>query len=460
MPYLRVANVQRGFLDLTEIKLIEATPEQIEGLRLQVGDVLFNEGGDRDKLGRGWIWNGELPECIHQNHVFRARVIPTLVESKWLSYYGNSVAQEYFEKEGKQTTNLASIGLNKLKALPVVLPPPAEQRRIVAKLEELFSELDAGVETLRRAQRRLACYHQSLLQAAVTGELTREWREAPTQDIQPRKLDGIDGWPVGWQIRKVAELLAEPLCNGLSIKESASPTEVRALKLNAMSERGFDYNENRYLPIAWSEVADLAIQPGDLFVSRGNGSLRLVGRAAMAQAPPFPVIFPDTMIRLRAMNSLGGWIHAVWASRFIRNQIESAVKTTAGIWKISQRELGNIKVPIPSEPERAVILAELDRRISAADALESTLQASLRRAERLRQSILERAFRGELVPQDPSDEPAEILLERLRVVPAEAPASRRRGRPPKAKAEAMELQPPRRRGRPRKADKTTSGATV
>lgn len=84
IPYLRVANVQRGYLDLTEIKTIEATEAEIAELRLDPGDVLFNEGGDRDKLGRGWVWSGELPECIHQNHVFRARLRTRDVHPKYL----------------------------------------------------------------------------------------------------------------------------------------------------------------------------------------------------------------------------------------------------------------------------------------------------------------------------------------------------------------------------------------
>lgn len=99
------------------------------------GDVLFNEGGDRDKLGRGWIWRGQLPECIHQNHVFRARLRTPDVFPEYLSWYGNSGGQKYFFEQGKQTTNLASINLTKLKRLPVPLPPLMEQKRIVAEVQ-------------------------------------------------------------------------------------------------------------------------------------------------------------------------------------------------------------------------------------------------------------------------------------------------------------------------------------
>jgi type I restriction enzyme S subunit len=114
IPYLRVANVQRGYIDLSEIKEIEATEDIIKELALKPGDILFNEGGDRDKLGRGWVWNGELPECIHQNHVFRARAFAQDMNPKLVSWYGNTFGQQFFFDEGKHTTNLASINMTKL----------------------------------------------------------------------------------------------------------------------------------------------------------------------------------------------------------------------------------------------------------------------------------------------------------------------------------------------------------
>ena len=104
MPYLRVANVQRGYLDLSEVKQIDAPRFDIEDLRLQLGDILFNQGGDRDKLGRGWIWEGQLPECIYQNHVFRARLYSDELSPKLVSWWGNTFGRAYFLREGKQTT--------------------------------------------------------------------------------------------------------------------------------------------------------------------------------------------------------------------------------------------------------------------------------------------------------------------------------------------------------------------
>lgn len=170
VPYLRVANVQRGYLDLDEVKEIEAPERDINELRLMSGDILFNEGGDRDKLGRGWIWEGQLSECIHQNHVFRARPYLKEVSPKLVSWWGNTFGKDYFLREGKQTTNLASINLTKLSAFPIPLPPVVEQRRIVAEVDQHFSAIvafeAAATASLRRADR--LC--QSVLTSCLSGK--------------------------------------------------------------------------------------------------------------------------------------------------------------------------------------------------------------------------------------------------------------------------------------------------
>ena len=156
VPYLRVANVQRGFIDLSEVKCINVSPGDMHDLRLDPGDVLFNEGGDRDKLGRGWIWEGQLADCIHQNHVFRARMYLGAMSPKLVSWWGNTFGKDYFLRVGKQTTNLASINLGKLSEFPVPVPPRAEQLRMVQEIERLLSvveEVEAEVDTnLKRAQ--------------------------------------------------------------------------------------------------------------------------------------------------------------------------------------------------------------------------------------------------------------------------------------------------------------------
>jgi type I restriction enzyme S subunit len=174
IPYLRVANVQRGFLDLREIKEIRALETDIEALRLQAGDVLFTEGGDRDKLGRGWVWASEIAECIHQNHVFRARLFSPEVQPMLVSWCGNSYGQHWFMRAGKQSVNLASINLTVLRSFPVPLAPAEEQEVIVEAVEDQLSVVDHLEADLDAKLAAAQALRQSILRHAFTGQLVRQ----------------------------------------------------------------------------------------------------------------------------------------------------------------------------------------------------------------------------------------------------------------------------------------------
>lgn len=171
VPYLRVANVQRGFLNLDEIKTIRIPANRLDSLLLEPGDVLFNEGGDIDKLGRGWIWEGQIERCSFQNHVFRARLSDKKNQPKYISWWGNTQGYEYFLRQGKQTTNLASINKTMLSNLPIMLPPAEEQKEIVRRVEELFAIADRIDAQYRTARARVDRLTQSLLAKAFRGEL-------------------------------------------------------------------------------------------------------------------------------------------------------------------------------------------------------------------------------------------------------------------------------------------------
>lgn len=159
-PYLRVANVQRGYLVLDQIKDVAVPEEEVDKYRLQSGDLLITEGGDWDKVGRAAIWRDEIPDCLHQNHVFRARKLSNRLDERWAEMYLNSpMAQEYFQDSSKQTTNLASINMTQLRSCAFPLPSPAEQHRIVAKVDELMAlcdQLKAQLVASRTIHERLA----------------------------------------------------------------------------------------------------------------------------------------------------------------------------------------------------------------------------------------------------------------------------------------------------------------
>ena len=171
VPYLRVANVQRGSLDLSEVTRIRVSPAKAAQLALRPGDILFNEGGDRDKLGRGWVWEGQIENCIHQNHVFRARLSNGDFDPYFISMHGNTWGQRWFETHGKQTTNLASLNLTMLKSFPVPAPPLAEQQEIVAELQSIGRYEDRLSAEIVRAENRSAALRNSLLAAAFSGRL-------------------------------------------------------------------------------------------------------------------------------------------------------------------------------------------------------------------------------------------------------------------------------------------------
>jgi len=170
-PYLRVANVQRGRLDLSTVATIRVPADKAKELFLRAGDVLLNEGGDRDKLGRGWIWEGQISCCIHQNHVFRARIRDDLLEPKLLAWHANGCGRRWCQMNGTQSVNLASISLRKIKLLPVPLPPVMQQRAMVEETERRLSLLDAVEQVTISSQRRAVALRRALLSEAFAGRL-------------------------------------------------------------------------------------------------------------------------------------------------------------------------------------------------------------------------------------------------------------------------------------------------
>jgi type I restriction enzyme S subunit len=169
--YLRVANVQRGYLDLSEIKTIPATKSDIEKYTLQKGDILFNEGGDRDKLGRGWVWYGEVENCIHQNHVFRLRPYLAEVIPELISHYGNTFGKIWFQNAGKQTTNLASINKGILQSFPVPLSPYAEQTETMSLLTTEIDKVDRQIIAVDVSLKETDAQRKNILKDAFSGKL-------------------------------------------------------------------------------------------------------------------------------------------------------------------------------------------------------------------------------------------------------------------------------------------------
>lgn len=351
----------------------------------------------------------------------------------------------------------------------IPLPPLNEQRRIVEKIEAMFERIDKGVENLRGAKATLALYRQSLLKSAFEGKLTADWRaqnvdklETPKtllariqKERETRYKSALDDWQTA---------LAEWRAGGEVGRKPSKPSRPRDMTAKAVdmgllgwatiplglmidtpaygTSKKCDYNGGAHgvlrIPNVGSgridatdlksanfdegEIEQYSLIEGDILTVRSNGSLSAVGKPAIISAKDVGYLFAGYLIRLRAIpgSLVPQYLAYLMTEPHIRGQIEEKAKSTSGINNISAKELQDLNVPVCSPAEQAEITRILDTRLTAADRMEAEIDAALTRADALRQSILKRAFAGNLVPQDPTDEPALTLLARIKAERAKA----------------------------------------
>ncbi len=412
-----------------------------------------------------------LPVTVNQD--MRAFVPHAGIAPDFLAWQLIGKERDVLATTSKDGTTVASIEAPALASFPLAVAPAAEQTRIVLKLEELLSDLDAGVAELKAAQRKLQQYRQSLLKAAVEGSLTRAWREAhpapeetgadllarilrerrarweaqqlakfeaqgkaPTKGWQGKYPEavgpntaGLPELPVGWTWASVDQLSPDDLANGRSVPSAENGA--RVLRLTAVKNGRIDLTEFKCGDWTEAEAQPFAVSAGDMLIVRGNGSLSLVGRAGLVGPVSQQVAYPDTLIRLRVVERVvsGAWVALVWNSPIVRAHLERRARTSAGIYKISQPDIASAVIPVPPLDEQAEILRVIDQHEEGGRAVEEALSAAVQQSTAQRQNLLRAAFAGQLVPQDPADEPASALLARIRAERADrAPAKRRPAR--------------------------------
>jgi type I restriction enzyme, S subunit len=465
VPYLRVANVQRGFLDLTKVETIRVPADKAAALLLRPGDLLFTEGGDRDKLGRGWVWEGQIEDCIHQNHIFRARLLTKELEPKFISWYGNTFGREWFEAAGKQTTNLASISLTTLKSFPIPIPPAAEQQRIVAEVERQLSKVDAGVSALRHARPNLRRVRTIVLKEATYGHLAaQDLSDEPAIFVVRRALEtrsvfhsdeeqgrqrleqeplfstrsSDDGpvstagagrlpeLPLGWVWARLEQLAH--IITGVTkdAKRQTDPSFVEVPYLRVANvQRGFlDLRDVATIRVSPDKASLLELKQGDILFTEGGDRDKL-GRGWIWEGQIDNCIHQNHIFRARLYSGDLEPKFISWhGNTFGQAWFEAAGKQTTNLASIGLPTLKSLPVPVPPAAEQRRIVAEVERQLSLIEAAEGEVERGLGKAVSLRRAILQAAFDGRLVPQDPTDEPAATLLERI----AAARASQARGR--------------------------------
>ena len=436
------------------------------------GDLLFAWSGTPGTSFGAHIWKG--PRAVLNQHIFNIRFDQESIVPVFLQEGLNQNVADYV-RQAQGGVGLAHITKTKFMASHVLLAPLPEQRRIVAEIEKQFTRLDTSVAALRRTQANLKRYRASVLRAACSGELApteaelarTKGREYEPADVllerilverrarwesqekrrgkykEPAAPDTSDLPPLpdGWTWATVDQMIVRSEY-GTSVKCSYEGDGIPVLRIPNIVGGEIDLTDLKFANQSLPVDDDRALQVGDVLMCRTNGSINLIGKTAVIKRHLEPHhSFASYLLRFRFVNfpPLSNWFHLFAASQLGRNYIEREAASSAGQHNVSLSLIHRMAVPIPPLAEQRRVVAEVERRLSVIQQTESAVEASLQRAERLRQSILKRAFAGQLVPQDPDDEPASVLLERIRAqreaeqaaasATKKRPARRRRTKP-------------------------------
>lgn len=317
---------------------------------------------------------------------------PTL-NSYYLFYQAQSPLFRKQLEELSSATTVAIVNKGKFETIKIPLPPLAEQERIVAKIEELFSELDAGLESLKTARRQLKIYRQAVLKWAFEGKLTNA-------NLNDGEL------PAGWKFAKLGEVIAQPKY-GTSKKCDYKFQGKGVLRIPNVGNGLVDDSDLKFASFDEKEIETYSLKEGDLLTIRSNGSVDLVGKCALITKRDEEYLYAGYLICLRPLKEFINpkFLLNVLSSSQLRNQIESKAKSTSGVNNINSDELKSLVIPICSLEEQQRVVQEIESRLSVCDKLEETIHTNLKQAEALRQSILKKAFEGKLVKAKAIEKP-------------------------------------------------------
>ncbi|GLS15623.1 restriction endonuclease subunit S [Hydrogenophaga electricum] len=394
VPYLRVANVQDGYLALDDVATIEIPLEDLPRYRLQAGDVLMNEGGDFDKLGRGHVWDGSIEPCIHQNHVFAVR--PHGVSPGWLNLLtGSTYAQFFFMVRSKQSTNLASISSTNVMELPVLLPPVVEQAVITEFLSKEVTKIDALVAEQERLIELLKEKRQAVISHAVTKGLD------PSVPMKDSGVEWLGKVPAHWEVARVKHLVQtfeqgwSPQCESFPV---GSESEWGVLKVGCVNGGIFTPEENKALPPDLTPLPELGISAGDLLISRAN-TRELVGSAAVASADHHNLMLCDKLYRLRvdAGRCLPTFLSLFLGTEQVRGQIElAATGASSSMLNISQSTILELCLALPPMAEQQELLQAAVMSVAQLDQLVGEAVLSIELLRERRTALISAAVTGQI----------------------------------------------------------------
>lgn len=420
---LKTTAIQEGEFWGHENKALPGHLSPRPHLEVKRGDLLITCAGPRSRCGVICLVDRAPSRLMMSGKMYRFRPRPEMLDPKYLAYFIQT--REAQLAIDRMKTGISDSGLNlthdRFATLQVAVAPINEQHRIVAKLDELLSELDNGIESLRTAHARLELYRHALLKEAFEGKLTADWRDEhglTSPQSTSRRNSGpehLPGLPRGWSYRALGDLLRERPHYGTSKKCDYEFEGKGVLRIPNIASGVIDPSDLKGAEFTEDEASKYALERGDILVIRSNGSVSLVGKPALVSARDEQYLFAGYLIRLRCdLAALRPeYLALALSSHALRTQIGAAAKSTSGVHNINARELQSLLLPACSVEEQDVIVQRLDSRLSGLETLATEIDTEIRRTRTLRQAVLRRAFTGQLVAHDSEDEPASLLLERI-----------------------------------------------
>lgn len=404
LPISRIETIANGTVDPNRIGFsTDISPRAAEAYRLQRGDILFSHINSPSHLGKTAIYDGIPSTLYHGMNLLMLRANEELITARFLEYGLRLLRiSGTFSLVAQHAVNQASINQKKLCELRLPLAPLAEQKRIADKLEAVLGRVEACRARLDRVPDLLKRFRQSVLAAATSGQLTEDWRmaqsDAPNWRIEP--LEGI-----------VAEMK-----NGLVAKQSKEPVGLPMSRIETIAAGSINPDKIGYsTEVTLKQAEPFRLLEGDILFSHINSPAHL-GKTAIYKGIPETLFHGMNLLMLRVKTELSLPQFLEFALCNLRGEgvFSMVAQHAVNQASINQKKLRAIEVPLPPLAEQTEIVRRVEALFALADRIEARLATAQRLVERLTPATLSKAFRGDLVPQDPNDEPASKLLERVR----------------------------------------------
>lgn len=397
-PYLRNINVRWGSFDLSNLAEMDIRPDELDRVLARPGDVIACEGGEP---GRAAVWRGPariaLQKALH-------RIQPTdAILPAYLALLLRHLAMSRQLERFSTGTTIKHLPQEKLRLIPVPLPPRAEQGRIVDAIEEHLSALDAAGAAVLSAERRINALELTIIRLA-------------SSTLNP---------PRHWKVVRVADAGSVGLGLQRSPKRHSGPNMRPYLRVANVFEDRIDGDDVMWMDMTDAEWERFRLRDGDVLLNEGQ-SPEFLGRPAIYRGDPADVAFTNSLIRFQANDDVEPeWALLVFRSHMHNRRFMRESQITTNIAHLAAGRFKTVEFPLPRLDEQRARVAEARTRIEACARLRSEVGAAKKRASSLRRSILAAAFCGKLVRPDPDDEPASVLLERVRYERATTASTRR-----------------------------------